>query len=424
MSIRIKPAVRTAQGAQPVQNSFVSPKAPSLYRWDNWPADLGHGHIARFSLEAPKTPHDPNLRHGQASIGVYLPSPTGFNRLSNVVNGTPSWSGSAANLSTMNRESDLDALQTIDAVSIRSDLSQFDAAALQSFRDSALLVPFTLPYRQPPLGFANVERAQRISLAYKKSGELEFKTHGVVLDPYVEGIDPDILKLYHITDSAHCISAWRDPFVFYQDGQYHMLFAARYSEQFFASLSPELQAKHHADSTRQAKTTVGFDEEVNSTVGYATSTDLAHWTLQRPLALPANAAQFELPSMTQTKDGAILTVCVSNGAVGGEPDEAVKLFGPRHQYLLAFRCADGVASMGLVDGWASMENVINRQTHPLSKIYGPNFLPVGDHVLVSAFDEATHENMNIVRLPREGFPQNIPSQESIAWEFPSRASKP
>lgn len=400
-----------------LRGTAISPDAPPLFRWDNWTTDLGGSHLGRFTLEAPRTPN-PDERHGSARIGFYLPTAKGFDRFSGVVPDSLSWSGSAINLSRLGRAADLDGLRTLTASAPPPDMSKFLDAPLEAFRSSALLVPYTSPYVKAPAGFETMFRPQALSLAYKRAGELSFRNHGIVLDPYAGTVNRETLKYYDMGDSTHCISALRDPFIFYEGGRYHLLFAARYSRELYDQLAPELKAKHAADSTHVGRG-VGFDPEVNSTIGYATSRDLKAWELERPFMLPANATQFELPAMTKTDRGHVLTVAVSNGSVAiSDPVEGYKQLGSRHQYLLGFQSSAGADGMTAPGAWSSLEPKVGKETHPLSKIYGPNFLPVGDQVLVSAFDETTHDLINVVAVSKEGFPANIPNQDSAVWDLP------
>ncbi len=409
--------------ARMVPNTLVSHDAPPLFRWDNWAVEVGDGTLGRFSLEAPLDP-DPLTRHGNATIGFYLPSRAGngYDWFAKAAERAPSWSGSAINLKSIGRERDLDGLSTQSVAQRTEDLTKFDPQALQEFKDAAILMPYTFPLMELPKGYEDQFRPQTIALSYKRPGELEFRNHGVVLNPY-DGRNDKALKFYDTTDSEHCISAFRDPFMWFEDGQYHMLFAARYSKAFYDQLSPELKAKHAADSTRTGEKKIEFDPEVNSTIGYATSTNLKDWELQKPFVLPANSTQFELPAVTKVGDKHVLTLAVSNGSVAiNDPAEGLRQFGPRHQYLLAFDTTGGLRTMSTPGAWRGMEQQINKDTYPLNRIYGPSFLPAGDRVIVSGYDEGTHELVGMVEVPTAGFPHNVPNEHSVLWDMPTRQS--
>ena len=388
------------------------------FLWDNWLVDLGKEKdplsFGRFSLEAPRN-EDPLSRHGNSKIAFYLKSAEGgYFKLCNVVNQAPSWSGSALNLSKENQEKCLDRLSVTEQITpSRENLRRANREALLNFKETAMVIPCTIPLAEKPKGYEHLFRPQSISLVYKKAGELSFKKHGIILNPFE--MKDENLKYYKIDASRHVISAWRDPYIMYEDGKFHLFFSARYSEEFYKDL-PEAFKKKHAEHPVYQQA-VAYDEEVNSVIGYAVSENLVDWKLMKPLSVNANATQFELPVIIKQKDGYLLMIVVSDGSVAiDEPEEGLKKFGERHQYLLGFKTQNSLDKIGDTQAWTSLEQDINQHTQPLKDIYGMTFKPINNQVYAVAYHEQDYTLTDIVKVDGQGFPLNFPSEKHRLWK--------
>lgn len=198
-----------------------------------------------------------------------------------------------------------------------------------------------------------------------------------------------------------------------------MFFSARYSETFFNEL-PKAYREKHTKHPVYERNGIMYDDEVNSTIGHATSDNLLDWKLNKPLLLPGNASQFELPALIKGTDGYHLMVVVSDGCVSNTNAElGLKLFGPRHQYVMGFKSTRSLDKFDDPHTWDSHESVINKDTHPLKKTYGLTFNPVGDKIFATAFKEDDLTLTNVVEVPRKGFPHNFPSENNPDWHHPA-----
>jgi hypothetical protein len=391
------------------------------YLWDNWIVDIGQGNdhlLGRISLEADRALHR-DERHLNAKVGLYLPGLDGnYIKFCNVTEEAPSWSGSALNLSKIGREHDLNNLFSVNFSKTDPDLLHlFDKSTIKQFQDTAIIIPYTSIMTKEPQQIYGSIFPQVISVSYKMPGETHFRTLKEVLNPYLSN-DPN-LKYYKINDSEHVPSAFRDPFLYFENGKYHMFFSARYSETFFNELPKTYREKHSSHPVYE-RNGITYDDEVNSTIGHATSDNLKDWKLHKPLLLPGNATQFELPALIKGNDGYHLMVVVSDGYVSNaNPDLGNKLFGPRHQYVIGFKTKKSLDDFEDPHAWDSHESIINKDTHPLKRTYGLTFNPVGEKVFATAFNEDDLTLTRVVEVPRNGFPYNFPSENNPDWHHPA-----
>ena len=218
--------------------------------------------------------------------------------------GRSCWEGSESNGAYIYTESSSKILELVDRVpeqtpcwsgsvlNIESDsFSTFSTR--NSYIDSSYLLYYT------GLELENVVEdglysPQRISVAEKIKGETKLKLHGDAINFYSK--DRTINENYLITDSKHVISACRDPYVTKVNGQYKMLFSARYSHTFYNSLPIDIRKKHDLEKDKLVKNPE-VAQEINSAIGQATSLDGYKWVLDNPMIIPFTATQIELPSL-------------------------------------------------------------------------------------------------------------------------------
>ena len=130
----------------------------------------------------------------------------------------------------------------------------------------------------------NDEMNQKIGIATSKDGH-NFSPPTIILEPSRQAVNLG----YDIGNDDGIIMAWRDPFVI-QDpatGKWHMFFSAK------------------------SKDSLGT---IRPTAGHAIATDntLTNWDLQKPLSLPQNYRQLEVPYMIAKNGKYYLFVSTQN----------------------------------------------------------------------------------------------------------------
>ena len=408
------------EASRPSAHSYLA-TLEKYYAWDNWLLDLGpdaSSSLGRLTLLAPRK-GDQDSRHQQSKIMLLMPDKSGGHKIfGEVVGKVPAWSGSSLNLSRLGREKDLADLPQRPATS-KIDIKDFLSSALNCLRATTSVI-FHTSSLDRLAGRRRMYAPQCICLSYKTSSSVDFVEYGEVLNPY--RIKDSAILFYDIFDSDHVLSAWRDPFVFFEDGKYHMVFAARYSALYYQSLPKDMRRAHKKCSTRSNPEN-GFDNEVNSAIGYATATDVRLWSLHKPLWIPGNAAQFEVPSIIRRKGEYILTVVVSNGAVGiDNPISSETIFGPRMQYLLAYSLCGKKIGFSADSHWIPIKGFAGPCDFPLDNVYGVNFHQTADAILATAYDVRDLSLLPVVRLDPEKFPYNIPQDNPRLWRAAAQAT--
>lgn len=216
---------------------------------------------------------------------------------------------------------------------------------------------------------------QRIQLAVDKRDGRGFRSKAkVVLDPGHPATKKRAEQLgYHLRDGDGYVMAWRDPYVFKQGSQWHMLFAAK----------------------------ALVNGKVVPAVGHATSQALHDWTLKAPQT-PANhegplAGQIELPILLTRKNVHYLFVSHSDN-VNGSWVRTTKAF-MRNDDSKPWRPVDGKSGTII----------------PASKgIYGFNALPDPHRpgeFLVHAFYNEGPRKMQPTPMQRLKWKGDLPSVE-------------
>ena len=198
--------------------------------WDHWIL-TSDDHLDLFFLRASKALHDPRRRHYRATMGHA-------------------------------RSTDGRTWELLPDALVAGDMPAFDDRATWTgcavrLADGRIRLFYTGTSYQDE----NQRNVQRVSWADSTDGVTFHKTDV----PPVEA-DP---RWYEAASNTDGEVAWRDPFVYYADGLWHMIVCAR------------LREEDEPNSQRRG------------VVGYATSTDCEHWEVQPPLSSASRYGHLE-----------------------------------------------------------------------------------------------------------------------------------
>lgn len=200
---------------------------PDRWVWDSWFADDGE-RFHLFYLNAPRALVDPQLRHRNAVIGHAT-------------------------------STDLRSWQDHGVVLRPGRPGDFDATATWT----GCVVPTADGWRMFYTGSVFLDPQEHTNI----------ETIGAADSPDLEGWTKDAMpplradpRWYEtLADWSWPEEAWRDPWVFFEDGRWHMLITAR------ARIVGEAE-----------------DPRDRGVVGHATSADLSSWAVQPPLSAPGS----------------------------------------------------------------------------------------------------------------------------------------
>ncbi|HCK92956.1 MAG TPA: hypothetical protein DHW71_08215 [Gammaproteobacteria bacterium] len=378
--------------------------SPQPYMWDNWVLMSTPKGVFRCTLEAPSS-LEPNDRHTHSRIGVYFDDMKGnLQKVDLLPDAPPNWSGSAT------------------VTSDSKDL-HLDEKPKKLYKDLSYKLYYTALPDEATMAKTGLYRPQRIAIAEKNAGEKHVQPAKDAIhfyNTYNNGkSDVPNSEFYHLGESQHIISACRDPFVFQKDGQFHMLFAARYSDQFSKSLPQDLQNTLQ-DFKAKVSGTLENQHEVNSVIGYATSSNGQNWHVEKPVPLPVTAVQLELPSLVQTPKADYLLAIVSDGNVAiDNHDTGEAIFGPRTQRLVCYEYDNtaGHTSYSEPGAWKEVHLTKDKSPYALDFLYGMAFKYDADKnkVAACAFEDKALKMTKVLYLDLEQFPYNLPDNKDKAW---------
>lgn len=220
------------------------------YVWDFWLADDGDAYHL-FFLHAPKSLGDPELRHHSARIGHAT-------------------------------SSDLEHWTRVADVVGPSDAPAFDDTATWTGsvvrRDGLWYLFYT--------GMTLAGGGSVQSVGYATSPDLMTWTKGPGAVSSADG------RWYELVGGTWHDEAWRDPWVLWRDGSWHMLVTAR---------------ANHGDADNRG------------VIGYATSPDLVEWTTQPPLSEPGQGfGHLEVPQVWKVDGQWVLMFSVLAGQLAAD----------------------------------------------------------------------------------------------------------
>lgn len=225
---------------------------PNDWVWDHWIVRWNDQYHL-FYLHAPRALGDPNRRHGRASIGH------------------------AVSDDAIEWEILPDAVVREDAPAF-DDRSTWTGSTITHPKDGRMRMFYT------GTSFAEDGLVQRIGWADSWDGVTFHRMEGPALEA-----DPRWYETEE--DRTWPDVAWRDPYVFFHDGQWHMLITARSNqgEPFYRGV-----------------------------VGHAVSDDLDNWEIQPPLATDTGFGQLEVIQQHQVGEKNI--VVFSTDLEHADPD--------------------------------------------------------------------------------------------------------